>query len=104
MYHRGGFLPSPLKDTDMIEQGNTIVYKNTDGSMMFYWLCIIEATEYVFFNWYADPYKANSTDYWRMRKAWFEDKVKKGVIEVYDSLPLDKYGAIFEKQAIERNK
>lgn len=87
----------------MIEQGNTIVYKNTDGSMMFYWLCLIDGNAYVFFNWYADPYKATSADYWRMSKAWFEDKVKEGVIEVYDSLPLDKYGVIFQQQAIERN-
>ena len=87
----------------MIEQGNTIVYKNTDGSMMFYWLCVIEATQFVFFNWYGDPYRATSTDFWRMSKAWYEEQLKQGKIEVYDSLPMDKYGDIFEKQAIERN-
>lgn len=87
-----------------IKQGNTIVFKNSDGSMMFYWLCIIEASEYVFFNWYGNPNKAVSTDFWRMTKAWFDDKLKQGIIEVYDCLPLDKYGDVFEAQAIERNR
>ena len=87
----------------MIEQGNTIVFKNTDGSMMFFWLCVIEAKEYVFFNWYGDPYRATPADFWRMSKSWYEEQLKQGKIEVYDSLPMDKYGDIFEKQAIERN-
>ena len=87
-----------------IKQGNTIVFKNSDGSMMFYWLCVIEPKEYVFFNWYANPNKALSTDFWRMTKTWFDDKLKQGIIEVYDSLPLDRYGDVFEAQAIERNR
>ncbi len=89
----------------MIHTGDTIVYKHSDPEMgmMFYWCCGIEEKEYIFFNWYGDPYRATSADYWRMTKEWFEAKVKEGTIEIYDCLPLDKYGDIFEAQAIERN-
>ena len=34
---------------------------------------------------------------------WFNEQIQAGKIEVYESLPLDKYGDIFERQAIERN-
>ena len=41
-------------------------------------------------------------DFWEVKKAWFDSKVKDGTIEVYDSLP-EKYMDVFERQAIERN-
>jgi len=86
----------------MIKKGDTIVYK-TDISMMFYWLCDIQDGYMIFFNWYADPYRATSTDFWKVSERFFNEKVEQGKLEIYDSLPLDKYGDIFEKQARERN-
>lgn len=88
----------------MIQVSNTIVYKAEDGSMKFYWLCLVEGDEYVFFDWYANPRKATYADYWRMGKDWFDTQVKEGKIEVYEYLPMDKYGDVFERQAIERNR
>ena len=85
----------------MINKGDTIVY-HADHGLMFYWLCDIRPDGYVFFNWYADPYRATSTDFWKMSKEWFEEKVKADKIEVFDSLP-EKYMDIFSQQAAERN-
>ena len=87
----------------MIKTGNTIVIKNDNGTIGFYWLCDILPEGYVFFNWYGNPRRAIAADFWKMNKDWFNDRLGDGTIEVYDSLPLDKYGDIFEKQAIERN-
>ena len=88
----------------MIQRGNTIVYKKGNGALGFYWLCDVRQDEYIFYDWYGDPYRAISTDFWKMDKDWFDAKVQDGSIEVYDSLPLEKYGDIFEKQARERNR
>lgn len=88
----------------MIKTGNTIVYKNENGALGFYWLCDIVPSGYVFFDWYGDVRNADSTDFWKMSSDWFNARVQEGIIEVYEELPLDKYGEIFEKQAIERNK
>lgn len=85
-----------------IKQGDTIVYKHEDGSMMFYWLCDTYCGNYVFFSWYGDVEHAASTDFWRMSREWLETKVKEGKIEIYDSLPMDKYGNIFNQQMIDR--
>ncbi len=87
----------------MIERGQTIVYKVSEDHLMFYWLCDIKETEYIFFNWYGNPEKEMPTDFWRMSKKWFNDKINDGKIEIYDSLPLEQYGDIFTKQANERN-
>lgn len=86
----------------MIKKGDTIVYK-TEISVMFYWLCDIQDGYLVFFDWYANPYEATNTDFWRMSTKWFNEQLEKGKLEVYESLPLDKYGDVFEQQAIERN-
>ena len=86
----------------MIQTGNTIVFKNGNGKLDFYWLCEIRTNEYLFFNWYGNPRRAESTDFWKIGKEWFDAKVKDGTIEIYDSLP-EKYMDIFEQQAIERN-
>ena len=86
----------------MIHRGDTIVYHAEHG-LMFYWLCDILPDGYVFFNWYGNPQKAISTDFWKMSTEWFNDRLAEKKIEIFDSLPLDKYGDIFEQQAIERN-
>ena len=86
----------------MIQRGNTIVYKNGNGSMDFYWLVDIRPSNYIFFDWYANPRKANAEDYWVVSTKRFESLVKDGTIEVFDSLP-EKYLDIFEQQAIEGN-
>lgn len=88
----------------MIKTGNTIVFKNENGSLGFYWLCDIVPNGYVFFDWYGNVRNATSTDFWKMSFDWFNACVQDGTIEVYESLPLDKYGEIFEQQAIERNQ
>lgn len=88
----------------MILIGNTIVFKREDGSTGFYWLCDICSDGYLFFNWYGNPRKADAADYWKVDKRWVDAKVNDGTIEVYDSLPLDLYGDIFERQAIERSR
>ena len=64
----------------MIQVGNTIVYKVEDGSMKFYWLCLVEGDKYVFFDWYANPRKATFADYWKMSKDWFDTQVREGII------------------------
>ena len=87
----------------MIQTGNTIVFKNENGTLGFYWLCDIRPDGYVFFDWYGNPRRATAADFWKMSKDWFNDRLADRTIEVYDSLPLDRYGDIFEKQAIERN-
>lgn len=87
----------------MIKVGNTIVYKNENGSLGFYWLCEIRPDRYIFFDWYANPRKATADDFWRMNIFWFEQQLEIGNIEVYESLP-EKYMDIFERQAAERNK
>ena len=87
----------------MIHTGNTIVYKKDNGSMGFYWLCDIRPDGYVFFNWYGNINRIQPKDFWEISKDWFNDRLADGTIEVYDTLPLDKYGDIFEKQAKERN-
>ena len=87
----------------MIQRGNTIVYNCEDGAKDFYWLVDVRPKGYVFFNWYGNINRMQPKDFWEMSKDWFNDRLAEGTIEVYDSLPLDKYGDIFEKQAIERN-
>ena len=42
------------------------------------------------------------SDYWEVRSNVFDSEVKSGKIEIYDSLPLEKYGDIFEAQARQR--
>ena len=86
----------------MIQTGNTIVFKNENETLGFYWLCDILPDEYVFFDWYGNPRRATAADFWKMSKDWFKDRLAEGTIEVYDSFP-EKYMDIFEKQAIERN-
>lgn len=99
----GGERPSPfLNLNDMIKTGNTIVYKNGNGSLDFYWLVDIRPSNLVFFDWYSNPRKATAEDYWVVSTKRFESLVKDGTIEVFDSLP-EKYLDIFEQQAIERN-
>lgn len=71
--------------------------------MDFYWLVDVRSKEYIFFNWYGNINRMQPQDFWRMSKDWFNARLNDGTIEVYDSLPLDKYGDIFEKPAIERN-
>lgn len=71
--------------------------------MDFYWLVDVRSKEYICFNWYGNINRMQPQDFWRMSKDWFNARLNDGTIEVYDSLPLDKYGDIFEKQAIERN-
>ena len=85
----------------MIQTGNTIVVKNDNGTWGFYWLCDIHRDGYVFFDWFANPRKASLADYWVITKDWFENKVKDGTIEVYESLP-EEYMDVFEQQAKER--
>ena len=89
----------------MIQTGNTIVYKHDDKDMgmMFYWLVDILPDAFVFFNWYGNPHNAQPSDFWRVSFDWFNQQKEAGKIEVYEYLPLDKYGDIFERQAIERN-
>lgn len=87
----------------MIHRGNTIVYKRENGAMDFFWLVDIRPKGYVFFNWYGNINRMQPKDIWEMSEDWFNDRLAEGTIEVYDSLPLDKYGDIFERQAIERN-
>lgn len=87
----------------MISKGQTIVYKVSESHYMFYWLCDIQDEYLVFFNWYGNPYKATSTDFWKISNKWFNEKLEEGKLEVYDSLPLEKYGDIFEQQAVLMN-
>ena len=86
----------------MIQKGNTIVYK-TENFTRFFWLCDIMKDELLFFSWYANLRRVSPNDYWRMSTKWFNEQVEAGKIEIYDSLPLDKYGDVFEQQAIELN-
>ena len=88
----------------MIETGNTIVYRDENGSLSFYWLCSFRHDGYVFFSWLGDPRRATKSDYWVMTKDWFESKVKEGAVEVYESLPLDKYGDVFMALTTEKNR
>lgn len=83
----------------MMKKGNTIVYKGKNFTG-FYWLCDIMANELLFFSWYGNPRRVSPNDYWRMSTEWFNEQVAAGNIEIYDSLPLDKYGDVFERQAI----
>ena len=71
--------------------------------MDFYWLVDVRPKGYVFFNWYGNINRMQPKDFWEMSKDWFNDRLADGTIEVYGTLPLDKYGEIFERQAIERN-
>lgn len=87
----------------MIQRGNTIVFKHEDGAMDFYWLVDVRPKTFVFFDWYGNINRMQPKDFWEMSKDWFNERLADRTIEVYDSLPLDKYGDIFEKQAIERN-
>ena len=87
----------------MIHTGNTIVYQREDGTLGFFWLCDVRPDGYVLFDWYGNPRRPKYEDYWEIRKDWFSDRLADGTIEIYDTLPLDKYGDDFEKQAIERN-
>ena len=87
----------------MIQTGNTIVYKRENGSIGFWWVCDIRTDGYILFNWYGNPHRAESTDFWKISKEWFNESLESGTVEVYESLPLDKYGDIFEAQAKERN-
>ena len=89
----------------MIKKGDTIVYKHDDEEMgmMFYWLVDILPDGYVFIDWYANPRKALSTDFWKISSEWFNKRLEEGKIEIYDSLPLDKYGDVFERQAMMKN-
>lgn len=100
---RGGFNHPALNVKTMIQTGNTIIYKHDDGSIAFYWLCDIVPSGYVFFDWCGNVRNASSTDFWKIGFDWFNEQIQAGKIEVYESLPLDKYGDIFERQAIERN-
>ena len=86
----------------MIQIGNTIVHKRADGSMGFYWLCDIRPDGYVFFDWYGNPRRAVSTDFWKVSEDWLKQNLAEGTVEVFDSLPLEKYGDVFEQQAVER--
>ena len=88
----------------MIEIGNTIVYRNENGSLNFYWLCTSRPEGYVFFPWLGDIRRATISDYWVMTKEWFESKVKDGTIEVYESLPVEEYGDVIEAMAAEKNR
>lgn len=93
-----------VNEQEMIKKGNTIVYRGKNEQIGFYWLCDIIDTDYLFFDWYGNPKKPLDSDYWRIHQDWFQQKIEDGTIEVYDSLPLDKYGDIFEKQATKRNR
>lgn len=88
----------------MIQKGATIVYKDKEDSIMFYWLCDQQVNDLIFFDWYANPRRATMADFWRVTREWFNKKVEEGSIEIYETLPLDKYGDIFERQAMERNR
>lgn len=88
----------------MIEAGNTIVYRDVNGTLKFYWLCSFLPEGYLFFSWFGNIHHATADDYWVMTREWFESKVKAGTIEVYPDLPLDRYGETFNKQAMERNR
>ena len=88
----------------MIQLGNTIVIKKKNGTLDFYWLCDNCPDAYIFFNWLGNLRHPSSSDYLRISKGWFNVRLADGTIEVFDSLPLDKYGEIFEAQAKERNK
>lgn len=83
----------------MIESGNTIVVLNDDGTHSFFWLCASVLNDYVFFSWLGDPRRPTSSDYWRVSQRWFSKRVANGTIEVFNSLPLDRYGDEFEQQA-----
>lgn len=97
-------LPPTTSQQTMIEIGNTIVYKHGNGSVDFYWLVEIRPSSYIFFDWYANPRKATIDDYWEVSAKRFKSAVEDGFIEIFDSLPMDKYGDVFERQARERNK
>lgn len=86
----------------MIQRGNTIVYKRENGALDFYWLVDVRPVSYLFFDWYGNINRMQPKDFWEVKKAWFDSKVKDGTIEVFDSLP-EKYMDVFERQAIERN-
>lgn len=87
-----------------MEKGNTIVYRRSDSEdVEFYWLCDVSGTDYILFSWYGNPYAPSPSDYWRVGKAWLDAQVEKGTAEIYESLPLEKYGDDFERQAAARN-
>ncbi len=87
-----------------IQIGNTIVVHYENGTLGFFWLCIDRADGYVFFSWYGNPRRATIADYWEVSKNWFATKVEDGTVEVYESLPIDKYGDVFEQQADTKNR
>ena len=87
-----------------MEQGNTIVYRRPDSEdVEFYWLCDVLGSDYLLFSWYGNPYAPSPSDYWRVSRAWLDGEIAKGSVEVFESLPLEKYGDIFERQAIASN-
>lgn len=85
----------------MIQNGNTVVIRDENGSLNFYWICDIRPNEYVLFDWFGDLRRATLADFRVISKKRFAEG--KGVsIEVYDSLP-EKYLDVFEQQARKRN-
>ena len=88
----------------MIQLGNTVVFKNENGTLDFFWLCDRSPDAYIFFSWFGNLRRPSSSDYLRVSRGLFEDRLAAGAIEIYGSLPLEKYGDIFEAQAKVRNR
>ena len=88
----------------MIKLGNTIVIKNENGTLGFFWLCDRLPDAYIFYDWYGNIHRPSPSDFLRVSKDWINGRLAMGTLEIFTSLPLDKYGDIFEAQARERNK
>lgn len=82
--------------------GNTVVYKSENG-LLFFWICDINSDSVLMYDWFGNARRPTSADFWRTSPEWLNARIADGTIEVYDSLPLNKYGDIFERQAQCRN-
>lgn len=80
--------------------GDTVIIKSEDGQVGFFWICEARKDGHILlFNWQGNVRRFEPTDYRLVSKSWLDNGIKEGVVEVYDSLPLDRYGDIFQRQA-----
>ena len=85
-----------------MKKGDTIVYKMSRGSYLFYWLVEERENEYLLFSWLGNPNESSFTDFWRMSKSFFENSKKQGKIAVFSHFP-KRYEKVLARRAEEQN-